>query len=123
MTAEPMTEDELLSNIIDACRKMGRLHTVHFRPGLTQTGKWRTAVAGDGKGWVDLTIVGPAGVLFRELKSETGSLRPEQKQWVGWLTEAGQDVAVWKPRDWYSGRIQRELEALRRPARLAVAGA
>ncbi len=109
-----MSEDQLLTNIIDACRKMGSLHTAHFRPGLTQTGNWRTAVSGDGKGWPDLTIVGPGGVLFRELKAERGSLKPDQKSWIGWLTEAGADVAVWKPRDWHSGRILIELETLRR---------
>ncbi|NIL62728.1 hypothetical protein [Salinispora arenicola] len=116
-----MSEDQLLRSIIDVCRKMGTVHTAHFRPGLTQSGNWRTAVSGDGKGWLDLTIVGPAGVLFRELKSATGSTTPEQRQWIGWLTEAGQDAAVWRPRDWYSGRIAAELAAIRRPvARLAA---
>lgn len=110
-----MSEDQLLRSIIDVCRKMGTVHTAHFRPGLTQSGNWRTAVSGDGKGWLDLTIVGPGGVLFRELKSATGSTTPEQRQWIGWLTEAGQDAAVWRPRDWYSGRIAAELAAIRRP--------
>lgn len=121
MKPPTISEDQLLRYIIDACRKMGTVHTAHFRPGLTQSGNWRTAVSGDGKGWPDLTIVGPGGVLFRELKSATGSTKPEQRQWIAWLAEAGQDAAVWKPRDWFSGRIVAELEAIRRPvARLAV---
>lgn len=124
MKPPTISEDQLLRYIIDACRKMGTVHTAHFRPGLTQAGNWRTAVSGDGKGWLDLTIVGPGGVLFRELKSATGSTTPEQRQWIAWLTEAGQDAAVWKPRDWYSGRIVAELEAIRRPvARMAVTNA
>ena len=106
-------EDALQTRVIDLCRILG-LHTAHFRPGLTQTGRWRTAVGGDGKGWPDLTIVGPGGVLFRELKSDRGSRTVEQRKWAEWLTEAGADVAVWKPRDWDSGRIETELRALRR---------
>lgn len=117
-TTRSKPEEELQKRILDLCRLYG-LHTAHFRPGLTQTGKWRTAVGGDGKGWPDLTIVGPGGVLYRELKSATGSPTAEQKAWFGWLSEAGQDVAVWKPRDWDSGRIRRELEQLRRPGRSA----
>ena len=42
-------EDALQTRVIDLCRLLG-LHTAHFRPGLTQTGRWRTAVGGDGKG-------------------------------------------------------------------------
>lgn len=120
----PMSEDELLRSVIDACRTLG-LRTVHFRPALTQTGKWRTPVQGDGKGWPDLTIVGPGGILFRELKAERGATTPEQRQWISWLTEAGCNVAVWKPRDWHSGRIITELKALHRPSRAlpAVASA
>ncbi|MEV1013727.1 MULTISPECIES: hypothetical protein [unclassified Micromonospora] len=106
-------EEDLQRDILKLCKLFG-LHTAHFRPGLTQTGKWRTAVAGDGKGWPDLTIVGPGGVLFRELKSATGSRTADQRNWAEWLTEAGADVAVWKPRDWQSGRIEQELRALRR---------
>lgn len=121
MTAPVMSEDELLRNIIDLCRRMSTVHTSHFRPALSQSGRWMTAVQGDGKGWLDLTIVGPGGILYRELKAEGKYPRPEQKAWIGWLTEAGADVSVWKPRDWHSGRILAELEAIRRPRVLSAA--
>ncbi|MER7167251.1 hypothetical protein ABT336_14425 [Micromonospora sp. NPDC000207] len=107
-------EDALQRQVLEMC-KLLHLHTAHFRPALTRTGRWITPVGGDGKGWPDLTIVGPGGILFRELKSATGSRTPEQRQWAGWLAEAGADVAVWKPRDMESGRIKAELEAIRRP--------
>ncbi|WP_328344885.1 VRR-NUC domain-containing protein [Micromonospora sp. NBC_00421] len=123
MTARRRPEDDFQRKVLDLC-KLLHLHTAHFRPAMTAAGRWITPVSGDGKGWPDLTIVGPGGVLFRELKSATGSHRPEQRQWAVWLAEAGQDVAVWKPRDWESGRIAAELDAIRRPAaRMAVSGA
>lgn len=113
-------EEEFQKQVLDLCKLM-HLHTAHFRPALARSGRYMTPVAGDGKGWPDLTIVGPGGILFRELKSPTGSRSPEQRKWAEWLAEAGQDVAVWKPRDLVSGRIQRELETIRRPAARLVA--
>lgn len=107
-----MTEDHLLKAVLDMARLLGVL-AAHFRPALSQSGKWHTAVGGDGTGYPDLTIVGPTGVLFRELKSERGVLRPEQKTWIARLSVAGADVDVWRPRDLASGRIETELRALR----------
>ena len=99
--------------------KLLHLRTAHFRPALTQAGRWVTAVRGDGKGWPDLTIVGPGGLLFRELKAGE-SPTPEQRAWAVALAEAGQDVAIWRPRDLSTGRIKAELEAIRRPRRDAT---
>lgn len=62
-------------------------------------------------GFPDLVIVGPRGVLFRELKTDTGRVSPEQSDWLADLTRAGADADVWRPADW--ARIQRELEAIR----------
>lgn len=63
-------------------------------------------------GWPDLVIIGPAGIRYRELKSETGSLRPDQRSVGSRITRAGGNWAVWRPRDWYSGVIQRQLEEI-----------
>lgn len=116
----PMSEDQLLTNVLDAA-KMLKLRTAHFRPAQTQTGRWVTPVQGDGKGFPDCVFVGLSGSLLRELKSERGSLSPEQKQWLGWLKAAGLDADVWRPRDWHSGRIQKELRAISRPRKQEVA--
>jgi hypothetical protein len=111
-----VTEDELLAAVIDLCRLRG-CTVAHFRPARVKdrdgSDRWVTAVQGDGKGYPDLTIVGPAGVLFRELKSATGTLSPEQKGWSLKLRAAGADFAVWTPADLRCGRIDRELRALR----------
>ena len=106
-----MSEDDLLTAVLDMARLFG-LHVAHFRPAKTERG-WRTAVQADGKGYPDLTIVGLGGVLSRELKSATGPSSAEQKVWAAKLTGAGADFAVWRPADLRSGRIERELRALR----------
>lgn len=107
-----MTEDDLLRTVLDMAHRFGHM-TAHFRPAQSKTGRWLTAVQGDGKGYPDVTIVGAGGVLFRELKAAKGYLKPEQKKWLSALEEAGADAGVWKPADLQSGRIEAELRALR----------
>jgi hypothetical protein len=105
-------EDQLVEAIIDMCRLFG-LYVAHFRPAQIRPGRWVTAVQGDGKGYPDLTIVGPGGAMWREAKSSTGSMTPEQKIWASRIKAGGGDFAVWKPADLHSGRIEAELRALR----------
>lgn len=105
-----MTEGQLIRAVIELC---GWLHltTAHFRPAWTEQG-WRTAVQGDGKGFPDLVLVGPHGVLYREAKSGRGVLEPEQRRWRDVLLAAGQDWALWRPQQWHDGTIRAELTAL-----------
>lgn len=105
-------EDELLAQVLGLA-KLLHIRSAHFRPAQTQTGRWVTAVQGDGKGYPDLTLVASGGVLFRELKATRGTVSPEQKAWLQALTDAGADAGVWRPVDWASGRIEAELRALR----------
>jgi len=95
-------------------KRMGVM-TAHFRPAQSQTGRWLTAVQGDGKGFPDVVLCGKGGVLFRELKAAKGVLKPEQKVWLAAFEEAGADVGVWRPVDLQSGRIETELRAVRAP--------
>lgn len=55
-----------------------------------------------------------AGDIYRELKIQRGRLSRHQKEWLAALQEAGQDATVWRPSDWHSGRITRELQAVAR---------
>lgn len=110
-----MTEDDLLTTVLGMAQVMG-IKTAHFRPAQSKTGRWLTAVQGDGKGYPDVTFCGPGGVMFRELKSAKGTPSPEQKVWLAALTAAGADAGVWKPTDLRSGRIEAEMKAIRRPA-------
>lgn len=71
-------------------------------------------------GWPDLVLVG-AGMIIRELKTEKGVESVEQKRWMAALRYAGLDVDVWRPSDWASGRISREMRALGRSPYAGVA--
>ena len=51
-------------------------------------------------GFPDLVLVRGDRVLWVELKSDRGRVRPEQKLWIAALRAAGQDVRVWRPSDW-----------------------
>jgi hypothetical protein len=52
-------------------------------------------------GYPDLTITGKGRIIFAELKSERGRLRPEQSIWLAALAQCpGVEVAMWKPSNW-----------------------
>jgi hypothetical protein len=112
VTSATMSEDDLLTTVLGMARAMGVM-SAHFRPAQSKTGRWLTAVQGDGKGYPDLTLAGEGGVLFRELKSAKGPVKPEQKAWLAALSTAGADAGVWRPADLLSGRIEAELRAIR----------
>lgn len=64
-------------------------------------------------GFPDLVMLHPRwGVLlWRELKSEKGRVRPDQQRWLDDLVTSGQDASVWRPRDVVSGVVQSTLLA------------
>ena len=63
------------------------------------------------RGFPDLVIVG-SRVLWVELKSAGGQLRPDQVTWRYRLQAAGAEWRLWRPADWASGSIQAELGRL-----------
>lgn len=98
--AAAMTEVELEEQVRDACKKLGviRIHIYHAR--------------GTTPGVPDDVLIGPRGVLWRELKTMTGKVSPAQRAMGEALLAAGQDFATWRPVDWFSGRIKSELTAI-----------
>lgn len=66
------------------------------------------------KGWVDDVLIGHRGVLFRELKTEDGTVSEAQGAVIGRLAMNGLDVQVWRPSDLDSGRIVAELCSISR---------
>jgi hypothetical protein len=64
------------------------------------------------KGWPDLVICGPGGILYRELKRESESPTKAQREWLEALRAAGADAAVWRPGDLLHGDVARELTAI-----------
>ena len=80
----------------------------HVRPGITSNGRYMTHVQGH-VGFPDLVMAHPTrGVIFAELKSDTGRISDAQKDWIIVLSEADAEVHVWRPVD--LSTIQRRLE-------------
>lgn len=94
-----MTEAQWQDVVVEAARNLG-WKAVHFRPAMVRQGRYATPAAYDAVGWVDLVLVTDARTLFVELKTDRGKTSPEQRLWAEWLEAAGQDVRLWRPRDW-----------------------
>lgn len=97
-------EEDLFEAVRELCKILGLLlyHTHDSRRSYP--------------GFPDVVIVGPGGVLFRELKSATGRVTKDQMVWLAALQSHGFDVGIWRPADMANGRISRELQAIcRRP--------
>lgn len=56
----------------------------------------------DEPGFPDLVLLAPTRVLWRELKTMRGRVRPEQKVWLAELQARGEDARIWRPSDWPS---------------------
>jgi hypothetical protein len=68
--------------------------------------------SGSERGWPDWVIVGPCGILYRELKTERGTLTPEQRDVGARITRAGGNWSVWRPAQLLDGTIARQLSDL-----------
>lgn len=69
----------------------------HPSPGFAR-GHWATQYLASGPGFPDLVLVGD-GVIFAELKSDTGRVSFAQEGWGHSLTAAGAEYYVWRPAD------------------------
>ena len=98
-----MDEASFQAGVIEYARLNGWLvfHVSDSRKEVIRGGVSRLVGDQLAKGWPDLALVHPKRGLFlvRELKSDRGRLRPEQKEWLDALRAAGVDVDVWRPRD------------------------
>lgn len=95
-----MTEAQLQQMVLDLARWAGYL-TMH----ITDSRKSNAI------GFPDLVLCHQqtGRVLFVELKSATGKLRPGQEVWLAALSLGGHEVHVWRPADWESGVIRAAL--------------
>lgn len=90
-----VTEAQWQDTVIDLALTLG-WRVAHFRPARTVDG-WRTPVAADGKGFPDLVLAREGDTpLFIELKTDTGRITPEQRNWLDTL---GPHAHVIRPRD------------------------
>lgn len=95
-----MTEAELTRHVVAYCKDLDLLR-FHVHNSMRMEA-----------GFPDEIIIGPGGLIWRELKREGVSLTFRQRQVGQRLTDAGQDWGVWRPSDLLSGRIVAELEAI-----------
>lgn len=99
LQADAMSEARLQSVIIAAAQRAGWLiyHTHDSRRSEP--------------GYPDLHLVHERRHLsmMRELKTQKGRLSEPQKRWIAALNGAGVDAAVWRPMDWFTGRITKQL--------------
>jgi hypothetical protein len=96
-----VTEQQLQGAVIDMCKIYG---IACYHPYFSR----RSA-----PGWPDLAICGTRGFITRELKTAVGRVSEAQERWGQMLRLAGISWDVWRPDDMTSGRIQRELLAIR----------
>ena len=87
-----MSEEQLGDTIIGLAKLRG-WRIVHFRPARTERG-WRTLMQGD-TGFPDLVMARAGQVIFAELKSAKGRLRPDQEAWISALG----NCYIWRPAD------------------------
>lgn len=106
-----MTGKELQKLIIEKGHMLGWL-IGHFPPVKGPAG-WRTPVAADGKGFLDLILLRDR-VLVAEIKGDGDRMRPDQIKWMTAWRIAGAEVHVWTPRDWDGGTIEEILRVRRR---------
>lgn len=102
LVAAPMTEADLRRRVMGLATSLGLLW--HYcRDGRKCDGV---------RGLPDLVIAGEHGLLLAELKDDGNETSPSQDRWIWILNQAGVQWRVWRPRDWHSGAIRRELEAI-----------
>ena len=95
-----MSEDQLEEHVRELCKGLGivRIHVYNSR--------------GTTPGVPDDILVGPRGLLWRELKTMRGKVTPAQQAMGEALTAAGQNWAVLRPASLLSGAIAAELAGI-----------
>ncbi|GAB3166706.1 hypothetical protein GCM10027059_26080 [Myceligenerans halotolerans] len=102
--ARDMSEDTLLANVRKLAREL-RLLVYHTHDSRKSE-----------RGWPDVVLASADRglLLVRELKDERRKVTDEQADWLHHLRDLGIDADVWRPRDWVSGRIEKEMTTINR---------
>ena len=81
----PMKESTWQAKVVAYARKQG------WRVYYTANSR------GSPAGFPDLTLVRRERLVYAELKTQTGKLRPEQHEWLEALEATAAEVYVWRP--------------------------
>lgn len=96
---DKLSERAFQAQVLDYARLRGWRY-YHHRPALRASGRWSTALSG-APGLPDLILLRHDRLLFVELKTTTGRVRPAQQEWLDALSVVtGVEVYLWRPRDW-----------------------
>jgi hypothetical protein len=107
-TTTVMSEALLQSSVLQLAEIL-KWRCVHFRPGMNRRGHWSTAMSGtQAAGWPDLILCRERLVAI-ELKSERGTVTPDQQAWLAALARVGVEVHLFRPSDWQDGSIEKIL--------------
>ena len=98
-----MTERELQAEVRQLCKDRGLLvqHVEDSKAGRV----WLS-------GFPDLEVIGPGGIIWRELKQQHKSATTEQLLVGAAIIKAGCSWKTWKPADLLAGRIAAELDLI-----------
>lgn len=103
-----ISEFDWQNTVLDEAHRLG--WKLHFEPHwywrairefLTNHPNYWRYLEKSERGWPDVVgwHVGHRRTIYAELKTETGTLQPDQKARLIGLWEAGNEVYVWRPRD------------------------
>jgi hypothetical protein len=97
-----ISEDTFQQHVLNVAEDNGWLRA-HFRTVRIARADgsfyYATPVQADGEGFPDLVLVRER-IIYAELKSEIGILRPEQEVWKKAIEAAGGEYYLWRPSDW-----------------------
>jgi hypothetical protein len=92
-----MDEAQWQAQVVQLAQTLGWM-VQHTRPAKVGE-KWLTPITGDA-GFPDLVLAHPKrGVIFVELKTETGRLSAGQVTWRRVLNTGGAEYYLWRPDD------------------------
>lgn len=89
-----ISEADWQSHVVAIATRLGWLH-YHSPANRPVNGRVQNVVAG----YPDLHLIRGPRSVFAELKSETGTVTPQQMVWLDSLEAAGHEAYVWRPRD------------------------
>lgn len=96
-----MNEAQLLREVLDLAKKYGVLAFHSYGPPVSTAG------------FPDLVLAGQHGVVFAELKSDSGQTSAEQDLWAWNLQQSGQKYVVFRPMHLETGAIDTMVRSIR----------
>lgn len=98
--AAPVTEKQLLAAVLQLAALLG-IYAYHTHDSRHSE-----------PGFPDLVLAGCHGAVFAELKTDTGRLTEQQREWGRRLKNAGCDWHLWRPDDLLSGAIATVMKGI-----------